>query len=129
MNTYTLDDFRTVFEKAEASSFLKGGNDRNWTATFDWLLKDSNMAKVLDGNYDNRQSGKRQRIASNDSIDPIALKQMQRLKGRQQLESATVEGWEEKNSKPQRTAGNDEAVRAKAEALRRQLNGCDYYDR
>lgn len=51
LKTYTLDDFKTVFENAEASSFLKGGNDRNWTATFDWLIKDTNMAKVLDGNY------------------------------------------------------------------------------
>lgn len=51
LNTYNLDDFKTVFENAEASSFLKGGNDRNWTATFDWLIKDANMAKVLEGNY------------------------------------------------------------------------------
>jgi len=59
MNQYSIDDFRTLFEKAEASSFLKGGNDRNWTANFDWLIKDANMAKVLDGNYDNRtNSGK-----------------------------------------------------------------------
>ena len=52
MNTYSLDDFKTVFEKAEASSFLKGSNNRNWIANFDWLIKDENMAKVLDGNYD-----------------------------------------------------------------------------
>ena len=51
MNTYTLEDFQTVFENAEASSFLKGQNARNWTADFDWLIKDANMAKVLDGNY------------------------------------------------------------------------------
>ena len=51
---YSMDDFKTLFEKAEASSFLKGGNDRNWTATFDWLIKDANMAKVLDGNYDDK---------------------------------------------------------------------------
>jgi predicted phage replisome organizer len=51
LNTYSLEDFRTVFENAEASSFLKGKNDRNWTATFDWLIKDANMAKVLEGNY------------------------------------------------------------------------------
>ena len=50
----TMNDFGTLFEKAEASSFLKGQNDRNWTANFDWLIKDSNMAKVLDGNYDNK---------------------------------------------------------------------------
>ena len=52
--TYKVDDFKTLFQKAEASSFLKGRNDRNWTATFDWLIKDSNMAKVLDGNYDDK---------------------------------------------------------------------------
>ena len=51
LNTYSLEDFKSVFENAEASSFLKGSNDRNWTATFDWLIKDSNMAKVLEGNY------------------------------------------------------------------------------
>lgn len=52
---YTIDDFRTLFEKAEASDFLKGKNKRNWSATFDWLISDSNMAKVLDGNYDVRK--------------------------------------------------------------------------
>ena len=48
---YTLDDFKAVFEAAENSSFLKGKNDRNWSATFDWMIKDGNMAKILDGNY------------------------------------------------------------------------------
>ena len=48
---YTVEDFRRLFEMAEASSFLKGQNNRNWTATFDWLIADANMAKVLDGNY------------------------------------------------------------------------------
>lgn len=52
---YTLDDFRLLFEKAEASDFLKGANKRNWSATFDWLISDTNMAKVLDGNYDARK--------------------------------------------------------------------------
>lgn len=53
---YKLEDFKTLFIKAEASSFLKGINNRNWKANFDWLIKDSNMAKVLDGNYDDRGS-------------------------------------------------------------------------
>lgn len=44
-----------MFEKAEASSFLKGANNHDWSATFDWLIKDSNMAKVLDGNYDDKK--------------------------------------------------------------------------
>lgn len=54
---YTVDDFRRLFEMAEASDFLKGRNRRNWSATFDWLIADANMAKVLDGNYNNA-SGK-----------------------------------------------------------------------
>lgn len=54
LKQYTIDDFKLLFEKAEASNFLKGANSRNWNATFDWLIKDSNMAKVLDGNYDNK---------------------------------------------------------------------------
>jgi hypothetical protein len=53
LKTYSLDDFKRLFEMAEASDFLKGKNDRNWSANFDWLIKDSNMAKVLDGNYTN----------------------------------------------------------------------------
>jgi predicted phage replisome organizer len=67
LNTYSLDDFKTVFENAEASSFLKGSNDRNWTATFDWLIKDSNMAKVLEGNYADkgRPTGRQREKAPN----------------------------------------------------------------
>lgn len=52
LNTYSEADFQVLFEKAEASEFLKGKNSRNWMATFDWLITDSHMAKVLDGNYD-----------------------------------------------------------------------------
>lgn len=53
---YTMEHFKMLFLKAEASSFLKGHNGRNWIASFDWLIKDSNMAKVLSGNYDDRQA-------------------------------------------------------------------------
>ena len=56
LRQYSIDDFTEMFEKAEASDFLKGGNDNNWSANFDWLIKDANMAKVLDGNYDNKKS-------------------------------------------------------------------------
>lgn len=53
LKDYSLDEIKQVFTMAEESDFLKGKNDRNWTANFDWLMKDSNMAKVLDGNYKN----------------------------------------------------------------------------
>lgn len=58
LSTYSVDDFSTLFKKAEASSFLKGKNNRNWQANFDWLIKDGNMAKVLDGNYDDKSAAK-----------------------------------------------------------------------
>lgn len=54
---YTLEDFKTLFEKAESSDFLKGKNKRNWRADFDWLTCDSNMAKTLEGKYDNKTGG------------------------------------------------------------------------
>lgn len=50
LKSYTLEDFKTVFENAEASSFLKG-EDGGWKASFDWLIKEANMLKVLEGNY------------------------------------------------------------------------------
>ena len=43
--------FIKLFTMTEASSFLKGKNERNWSATFDWLMNSTNMAKVLEGNY------------------------------------------------------------------------------
>lgn len=55
LNTYSIDDFKTVFENAEASSFLKGKNDRNWSANFDWMISDRNFVKILEGNYKDKQ--------------------------------------------------------------------------
>ena len=68
MKVYSLDDFKKLFEMAESSSFLKGQNNRNWSANFDWLIKDTNMAKVLDGNYDDHHPGSPTR---NDDLDFI----------------------------------------------------------
>lgn len=52
-----LDDFRRLFQLAQGSDFLRGRNDRNWIADFDWLVKPTNMAKVLEGKYDNERRG------------------------------------------------------------------------
>lgn len=56
-NGYTLEDFRRAFETAEKSEFLKGNNDRNWRADFDWLTNENNLAKTLEGKYNNKQGG------------------------------------------------------------------------
>ena len=65
LKTYTIDDFKIMFSKAESSSFLKGANSRNWSATFDWMIKDSNMAKILDGNYDDKNQITTNKVADN----------------------------------------------------------------
>lgn len=57
LKNYSLEEIRTVFENAESSSFLKGKNERNWSANFDWLISDKNMAKVLDGQYADKKGG------------------------------------------------------------------------
>ena len=63
LKSYSLDDFKTVFENAEASSFLKG-TDGGWKASFDWLIKEANMLKVLEGNYADKgkRSGYKEKV-------------------------------------------------------------------
>lgn len=53
LNDFSYGDFITAFEKVQASDFLSGRSGK-WQATFDWLTKESNLIKVLEGNYDNK---------------------------------------------------------------------------
>ncbi|MEY8320812.1 hypothetical protein AAK894_06955 [Lachnospiraceae bacterium 46-61] len=69
LKRYTVEDFQKVFEAAENSNFLKGANRNNWSANFDWLIKDGNMAKVLDGNYSNDMDSAIQQKSSNIFLD------------------------------------------------------------
>ena len=48
-----FNHFRELFAKAGKSDFLNGINDRAWIADFDWLMKEQNAVKVLEGKYDN----------------------------------------------------------------------------
>jgi len=50
-----MKNLEKIFQKMEASEFLKGNNKYGWQATFDWVFKNSdNWIKILEGNYDNR---------------------------------------------------------------------------
>lgn len=51
---YGIEAIYEVIQKAANSDFLNGNNDRNWIASFDWIMNSNNFCKVLDGNYDNR---------------------------------------------------------------------------
>lgn len=53
---YNSDEIKEIFERAEASDFLKGRNHRNWKATFDWIIQPEHSAKVLNGNYNDSKN-------------------------------------------------------------------------
>jgi hypothetical protein len=54
----TLDMLTQAIDLCLKSPFLRGDNDRGWTATFDWLIEnDKNMTKVLEGQYSNNGNG------------------------------------------------------------------------
>jgi hypothetical protein len=50
-----MDTLREVFTRAQASDFLTGSRTE-WRADLDWLVQPKNLAKVLEGRYDNRQT-------------------------------------------------------------------------
>lgn len=44
-----------AIQKAAASSFLNGRNDRDWRADFDFVFNANKMARILEGKYDDRE--------------------------------------------------------------------------
>lgn len=109
LKTYTMDDFRTVFENAENSSFLKG-SDGGWKASFDWLIKESNMLKVLEGNYADKPKryGRKEPVPGwmEHSLGDAELEAIQRV-----LKEDPV------------TVGNNSELADRAERLRERLGG------
>lgn len=97
LDKFSLDDFQMLFEKAEQSDFLKGENQRKWQATFEWLVTEDNMCKVLNGNYDNKAK-------ESSSAD---------------FELDVIGEWLKK-PKP-KTAGEDESIATRAAELKAQF--------
>lgn len=55
-----MPTIEAIFEEVAASDFLKGRNDKGWTATFDWLFDSpKNWVKVLEGNYSNHRGARK----------------------------------------------------------------------
>lgn len=109
LKTYSNDDFRVVFENAENSSFLKG-KDGGWKASFDWLIKEANFLKVLEGNYADKgkRYGRREQIPG--------------WIGQPEVGDAEMEAIKRLMSKPV-TVGEDPELADRAEKLRQQLQG------
>ncbi|WP_321523644.1 hypothetical protein [Sarcina ventriculi] len=64
---YGIDGVLQAINYIKESSFLKGQNNKNWTITFDWLIKPSNFIKVLEGNYTDKEDGTNARNIKKDN--------------------------------------------------------------
>lgn len=66
MTQYTLENWLEILKKINESSFLSG-RDTKWRAGIDWALNPANAAKILEGNYENREGGTDATISKNSS--------------------------------------------------------------
>lgn len=60
--------WRDYLFRVKQSDFLTGKTTQ-WRATFDWLVKPSNINKVLEGNYDNRAN--QSKSSANNPADAV----------------------------------------------------------
>lgn len=60
-----LKYFEELFQETNKSDFLSGRNDKWKGCCFDWILKPSNLQKILEGNYKNKENS--------SSIDEFSL--------------------------------------------------------
>lgn len=58
LRKYGPDTVKEVLDKAQSSRFLKGETG-TWKCGFDWLFKEQNFVKVLEGNYDETYSNRK----------------------------------------------------------------------
>lgn len=56
ISQYGKESVRTAFNLVLQSPFLLGGNDRNWKCNFDWIFKQANYTKILEGNYNGKRT-------------------------------------------------------------------------
>lgn len=55
LKKYDVSELEAIFKMIEESSFLTG-RKTDWKASFDWIMNESNIIKILDGNYSDKQS-------------------------------------------------------------------------
>lgn len=74
LGNYPVEKLEHAFQKAQKSPFLKGNNKEGWVATFDWMFdpQKDNIAKILEGNYDDRKKSMMER----DGTDYAELEKM-----------------------------------------------------
>ena len=68
---YGKESVRTVFNLILQSPFLLGANDRNWKCDFDWIFKQANFTKILEGNYNGTRLSKNQQDSEQRKRDSV----------------------------------------------------------
>ena len=108
-----LDTFRELFEQAENSQYLKGKNKSGWSASFDWLLAEDNMPKVLEGNFaDKPKSANSANNGKSYDVNDFM---------RAAIDKSYAQRSEEKKTSPPPTAADDPEIRERMEALRQKI--------
>lgn len=91
---YGKDSIHTVFSIVLQSTFLLGANDRNWRAGFDWIFKQANYTKILEGNYNGNSTKNRGNpTTSKQEANEYALERMRQHK--RELESGMADAMED----------------------------------
>jgi len=62
----SVEEIGPVFERVEESDFLSGRSGKWQGCSIDWILKPANWQKIIEGNYDNRDSVQHGRETSYD---------------------------------------------------------------
>lgn len=66
--------FQKLFEAAERSDFLTGRDGKWNNCNFDWLLNETNMVKVLEGNYKNKNEPKEEEVDYEEKAQELLSK-------------------------------------------------------
>lgn len=81
-----INMIKAVFEMAEKSDYLSGRNGKWLNCSFDWIIKENNYIKVLEGNYNRHKEVKADSNAKTGYCDNI-----------ENSESHGVLEWEDEN--------------------------------
>ena len=65
-----IEGWRKALGRAVASPFLSGSTHHNFQNTFDFITKQANFAKLLEGNYDERKPTSNPRVRPNQTASP-----------------------------------------------------------
>lgn len=90
---YGKDSIQTVFSIILQSPFLLGSNDRNWRADFDWIFKQANYTKILEGNYNGNGTKNRGNPTSKQEANEYALERLRQHK--RELENGMADAVED----------------------------------